>query len=261
MLPHVQLGPVRDREHAHVLAAMHAGVEQVPDFRPLGLRIPLAELVAEREDAFLGARLFLVAPSAADAGVEAEFLDRFQQRHRLRGIARIGLAPQHHAATLDRILDAAHDQSLAQLGGARVTEIDHLAEVVAGVDMHQRKRKTARAKGLFGQAQQHDRILAAREQQHRPFALGGDLAQDEDGFRFQPVQVAALNHGRHWVFPESWFSNSWPASVADGRDGDDPVARMQAAFLESEDSHHQRPARRSSPGRKARVQGSQPMDG
>ncbi|CFP64473.1 Uncharacterised protein [Bordetella pertussis] len=31
--------------------------------------------------------------------------------------------------------------------------------------------------------------------------------------------------------------------------------------FESDDSHHQRPARTSSPGRTARVQGSQPMDG
>lgn len=43
-----------------------------------------------------------------------------------------------------------------------------------------------------------------------------------------------------------------------------PMTRLPACrphSLESDDSHHQRPARRSSPGRMARVQGSQPMDG
>ena len=62
---------------------VHARVVQVPQFGALVLRVPLAELVAEREDALLGARLFLVAPGAADAGVEAELGDGVEQRHRL----------------------------------------------------------------------------------------------------------------------------------------------------------------------------------
>ena len=73
VLPHVELGPVRDREHAQVLARMHAGVVQAPQFRALRLRVPLAEFVAEREDAFFRARLFFVAARAADQRVEAEF--------------------------------------------------------------------------------------------------------------------------------------------------------------------------------------------
>src|SRR5437660_1410222 len=43
VLPHVELRPVRDREHAHVLALVDAPVVEVPQLRPLALRVPLAE--------------------------------------------------------------------------------------------------------------------------------------------------------------------------------------------------------------------------
>src|SRR3970040_1175050 len=76
VLPHVELGPVADREHAHVLAGMDPRVVQVPKLPALVARVPLAELVAEGEHALLGARLFLVAARAADRGVEAELADR-----------------------------------------------------------------------------------------------------------------------------------------------------------------------------------------
>src|SRR5690606_7043715 len=60
--PHVQLGPVGDRERAHALALADAGVVQVPQFRALALGVPAVVLVAEREHAFLGPRLLLVTP-------------------------------------------------------------------------------------------------------------------------------------------------------------------------------------------------------
>ena len=122
VLPDVELGPVGDREHAEVLALVDAGVVQVPQLRALVLRVPLAEAVAEREDALLRARLLLVAPRAADQRVEAELVDRFEQRHRLRRVARSSSLRSLHGAARDRILDRAHDQPLAQLRGARVAE-------------------------------------------------------------------------------------------------------------------------------------------
>ena len=42
---------------------------------------------------------------------------------------------------------------------------------------------------LLGQPQQHDRVLAAGEQQDRPLELGGDLAHDEDGLRLELAKV------------------------------------------------------------------------
>src|SRR6218665_2497051 len=59
--PHVEFGPVADREGAHVLARLDAGVEQRPQLGTLLLRLPLAEAVAVREDALLRAGLLLVA--------------------------------------------------------------------------------------------------------------------------------------------------------------------------------------------------------
>src|SRR5436190_17658804 len=78
VLPDVELRPVRDREDAHVLALPHARVVNVPELRPLRARVPLPEVVAEAEDALLRAGALLVAPRAADRGVEAVLLDRVE---------------------------------------------------------------------------------------------------------------------------------------------------------------------------------------
>src|SRR5690606_4616885 len=66
VLPHVHLRPVADRERAEMLAGKFAAVVEFPEFGSLVLRIPLAEIVAVAEHAFLRARLFLVAPAATD---------------------------------------------------------------------------------------------------------------------------------------------------------------------------------------------------
>ena len=47
VLPDVELGPVRQREHADVLALAVAAVVEAPQLGALVLRVPLAELVAE----------------------------------------------------------------------------------------------------------------------------------------------------------------------------------------------------------------------
>src|SRR5947207_11799037 len=66
VLPHVELGPVGDRKHARVLAPADASVVEIPDLGPLALGLPLAELVAEGEDALLRRRPLPVA--AGDRG-------------------------------------------------------------------------------------------------------------------------------------------------------------------------------------------------
>ncbi len=47
VLPDVELGPVGDREDAHLLALADAAVVEVPELGPLRARVPLAEVVAE----------------------------------------------------------------------------------------------------------------------------------------------------------------------------------------------------------------------
>src|SRR4051794_5470494 len=66
VLPDVELGPVGEREHAHVLAAPDAAVVEVPQLGPLLAWVPLAEVVAEGEHTLLGAGAFLVAARAAE---------------------------------------------------------------------------------------------------------------------------------------------------------------------------------------------------
>src|SRR5436309_2742771 len=61
VLPHVELRPIRQREHADTLAWIHAAVEDVPQLGPLILGIPLAQLVAEGEDALFRSRFLFVA--------------------------------------------------------------------------------------------------------------------------------------------------------------------------------------------------------
>jgi hypothetical protein len=59
------------------------------------------------------------------------------------------------------------------------------------------------AKGLFGALEHDQRILAAREQQGGALEGGGHLAQDEDGFFFQRVEVAVAEVGSFVVRPHA----------------------------------------------------------
>ena len=173
-----------------MLALADARVVEVPQLRPLVARVPLPEVVAEAEDPLLRAGALLVAARAADRGVEAVLLDRVEQRRRLQPVARgarAGLVDD--AAVRDRLLDRGDDQPLAELLDAPVAELEHLGEVVAGVDVHHRERELARPERLLRQPEQHDRVLAAGEQQHRPLQLGGDLAEDVDRLGLELVEV------------------------------------------------------------------------
>src|SRR3546814_19826327 len=60
-----------------------------------------------------------------------------------------------------------------------------LGIIVAGVHMEQGERHLARPERLDGEVQHDGRILAAGEQQRRPFELRGDLAQDVDRLAFE----------------------------------------------------------------------------
>ena len=102
-----------------------AAVVEAPQLRALVLRIPLAELVAEGEDALLGAGLLLVAAGAAEDGVELVLLDGVQQRRRLQAVARGARALLlHHPARVDGLLHRGHHQPGAQVGHALVAVLD-----------------------------------------------------------------------------------------------------------------------------------------
>ena len=165
-------------------------VVEVPQFGPLRLGVPLAELVAEAEHPLLGAGLLLVAARPAERGVELVLPDGAQQRHGLQRVARRTVV--HDPAGVDVLFDAGHDQTHAVAGDQFVAGGDHLVEVVAGVDVHHRERQPAGRERLDRQVQHHDRVLAAGEQQHRLLELGGDLADDVDRLGLQRAQLAQL---------------------------------------------------------------------
>ncbi len=176
-----------------MFALANPPVVERPEFGPLVLRIPLTELVAEAEEALLGAGLLLVAAGPTEGGVEAVLLDGVEQRRGLQAVARCPRARLLDDAALgDRVFDAGHDQALAELGDAAVAELDRFGEVVPGVDVHDREGELAGAKGLLGEAQQDDRVLAAAEQQHWALEGRGDFAHDEDGLGFDGVEVGQL---------------------------------------------------------------------
>ena len=116
--------------------------------------------------------------------------DRVQQRHRLQAVAR-GARPGllAHAARVDRLLHGADAAAQAALGDQPVAERDDLGEVVAGVDVQQRERHVARRERLLGEPHEHDRVLAAAEQQRGLLALGRDLADHVDGLGLERAQV------------------------------------------------------------------------
>src|SRR5207248_1604658 len=116
VLPDVELRPIGDGEHADVLALTNARVVQIPQLGTLRARVPLAEVVAEAEDALLRARALLVTARAAHRGVEPVLLDRVEQRGRLELVARrAGARLLLDAAVVDRFLDARDDEALAEL--------------------------------------------------------------------------------------------------------------------------------------------------
>src|SRR5207245_1720631 len=79
VLPDVQLGPVRDREHAQAFALALARVVQTPEFGALQLRVPAMLFRTDREDALFRARFFFVAPGAAERRIEAVVVERLLQ--------------------------------------------------------------------------------------------------------------------------------------------------------------------------------------
>ena len=173
VLPHVELGPVADREHAHVLAGVHARVVQAPQLGALVARVPLAELVAEREHALLGARLLLVAARAADGGVELEFGDRLEQGHRLRGVAAFDFPRRRRTVPrADGILHAAHDAGARPARRRARSRNAITSGKLWPVSMCSSGNGKLPGRNAFSaRRSRHDRVLAAGEEQHRVLAL------------------------------------------------------------------------------------------
>ena len=77
-----------------------------------------------------------------------------------------------------------------------VAELDHLAELVGGVDVQQREGNRAGIERLLRQPQQDRRVLADRVEHHRPLELGDHLPHDVDALGFERPQVVVLHRRR-----------------------------------------------------------------
>ena len=170
------------------------GVE-LPQLGPLALGIPLAEGVPEGEHPLFGPGLVLVPPGAADAGVESVRIDGVEQRGGLEAVSHAAVAGIYHPTGVDRVLHGGDQQPLAQLLDATIAEVDDFGEVVAGVDMHDREREVSGPERLFGQPEQHRRVLAPAEQEHRALTFGGHFPHDEDGMGLQQVEMVDRRPG------------------------------------------------------------------
>ena len=151
--------------------------------------------VAEREDALLGARLLLVAARAAEGRVEAVFVERLAQRHRLHDVG-VGVG-----AVVERVdvLRARPSwlvwtsRSKPSLRRHLVAEGDHLAELPGRIDMQERERRLGREERLHRQMQQHRRILAHRIEHHRIGEVRRNLAENVDRLGLQALEVGKVN--------------------------------------------------------------------
>jgi hypothetical protein len=167
----------------------------------------LPEVVAERVDPLLRSRLLLVAPPAAEHGVVAVLGDGVEQGDGLEAVAaRSGAGLLDHPPGVDRRLHGGDHELDAELGDAPVAELEHLLEVVTGVDVHHRERDAGGPERLLGQAQHHRRVLAAREEEDRLLELGRDLPDDVDGLGLEHVQMRELR--RHDLKCYSWGRDS-----------------------------------------------------
>ena len=121
---------------------------------------------------------------------------------------------QGHRPAPDGVLHLGHHQPLAELGDAPIAELDDLREVVAGVDVQEGERQLLGPEGLQREMQHDAGVLAGGEQQSRLFEFGGDLAQNVDGFGFQPVEMGLVQGANGHITAVSHYGGSTARETA-----------------------------------------------
>ena len=162
----------------------------------------------------------------------------------------------------DRIVEVGDHEALAELADEAVAELDHLGKVVPGVDVKERERQpgttlSGEAESLARQVKDDAGVLAAGEQQRRALECGGRFAQDEDRLFLERVELGDVDLGQQPVDGSRCVHAC--VSTASVWSSGEPATCSPHSFTPC--SHHQRPARASSPRLTARVQGAQPMLG
>ena len=191
VVPDVELGPVGEREDANAFAGADAAVEEVPQLGALVFGVPLAGGVAEGEDALLGAGFFFVAARSAEGCVEAVGAEAVEQgRGFEQSAAALGAELDGIGSVGEGFFVAPDDELEAEFGGVAVAEFEHLAELVAGVDVKEREGNGRGVEGLLREAQHDGGVFADGVEHHRVLELGGDLAEDVDALGLEELNVA-----------------------------------------------------------------------
>src|SRR5262249_23191958 len=147
-------------ENTNAFALVDAAVEQVPQLGALILRLPLAELIAEGEDAFLGPGLLFVTTGATEGRVESPLRESIEQSSSLQKAAAFLSSQAERAGSFfNGLAVGMDDQARPEVRAEAVAKLDHLAELVGRVDVEQRKRDFSRIERLLCQADHHGRIL------------------------------------------------------------------------------------------------------
>src|SRR3546814_6675022 len=118
------------------------GVVELPQLRPLVLRVPAMVGRAKGEDALLGAALLLVAPSAAERRVETIFVERLLQPFRLPhvGVQRAMIEGVDHAR--HRLGIVIEEQAHPAFMRHSVAKLVHRPELPRRIHMQQRKGRS-----------------------------------------------------------------------------------------------------------------------
>ena len=147
-------------------------------------------LVPQRKDALFRPRSFFVAPRAAKRGLELTGLESIEQGLRLEQPATSLRAHGEGLRTVGkRFLVAVDDQPRPNRPGVVVAKFDHLAELVGGVHVQQRKRDAPGIERLLREPKQDRGVLADRVEHHRPLELCDHFPDDVDALGFERAQV------------------------------------------------------------------------
>ena len=107
----------------------------------------------------------------------------------------MGLVPAAMAGSLRQT-----SSSAPRAGGHLVAEVEHFAELEAGVDVQEREGNGPGEEGFLGKAQ-HDRGVFADGVEHDgALELACNLAQNVDAFGFEQLQMREGRWGRQGIW-------------------------------------------------------------
>lgn len=194
--PDVHFRPVAEREDAEMFAVVFASVEEIPEFWPLILGVPLAEIVAMAEESLFGAGLFFIATTTAEAAIVSTRLNGIQQGGGLQAVAAGVVALFFaHSAGIDGLLDAGDFEGQAKVGHELIAIVQRFLEIMSSVHMQQRKWHPCGMECLARKPCHDDGILASAEKQGGVLKLRSGLAKHEDGFGFELLKMADVVGG------------------------------------------------------------------